>query len=79
MTKLAFPTNWGESAELQFKDGPRVVPEYLVAMMSGIETERYTYDQAVAMANKNAEMGKFGVSRQKMIDEHFRGLRNGRD
>jgi hypothetical protein len=58
--------------ELDFRDGPRFVPEYLASMMSGIETHRYTYEQAVQLANDRAMGDLMGRKQQDMIDKHFK-------
>lgn len=62
---------------LEFRDGPRLVPEYLVVMMSGIETAMYTYEQAVALANQNALGDQLGRVRERMVREHFTEVRDG--
>lgn len=53
--------------ELVFSTGPRLVPDYVVSLLSGIETERWTYEEAMARANarsldsfvKNQMIGAF--------------------
>ena len=41
--------------ELRFNTGPRLVPTYIAAMLSGVETPRYTYEEALQVANRRAE------------------------
>jgi hypothetical protein len=43
------------SREVEFRDGPRLVPEYLAAILSRVETHRYTFDEAIALANRALE------------------------
>ncbi len=44
------------AAELMyFVDGPQTVAPYLVRMLTGIETERLTKEEAIRMANRRAE------------------------
>lgn len=40
---------------LYFNTGPQQVPDYLAKMLAGIETERLTREEAIAMANRRAE------------------------
>ena len=37
--------------EIEFRDGKRVVPAYIANLLSGIETYRFTYEEAISMAN----------------------------
>lgn len=41
--------------ELRFSTGPQVVPGYIATMLSGIDTPRYTYEEALMQANRAAE------------------------
>ena len=43
------------AVELRFVDGPQSVPAYLADMLNGIETVRYSREEAIAMANRRAE------------------------
>jgi phage terminase Nu1 subunit (DNA packaging protein) len=61
--------------ELEFRDGKRDVPDYLVVMMYGIETHRLTYDQAVDAANKKAESDLLNAQQDKVLAAHFKELR----
>lgn len=58
--------------ELEFRDGTRFVPEYLAHMLSGIDTHRYTYEQAVQMANQRNVGDVLFKKQQSMIDRHFK-------
>lgn len=75
---LAVPSdyNW-DAPELVFADGKRIVPEHLAAMMTGLDTTRLTYDQAVELANRNLEAGHLGRVQQGVIRKHFEA-RDGR-
>lgn len=66
-----------EDTMIEFRDGVRLVPEYLAAMLSGIDTFGLTYDQAVALANEGALNQQLGRVRQNMIREHFTEVRDG--
>lgn len=61
--------------ELEFRDGRRLVPEYLVALMDGLETHRMTYTEAVAAANKKTEADWLNAQRETLLVAHFRELR----
>ena len=60
--------------ELEFRDGKRVVPEYLVAILSGLETFRMTYDEAIAEANKVMERNHVAAAMSNVRTEHLRNL-----
>lgn len=60
--------------ELEFRDGKRVVPEYLVAILSGLETFRMTYDEAIAEANKVMERNHIAAAMSNVRTEHLRNL-----
>jgi hypothetical protein len=77
MSELSFPTNFEESQELPFLDGRRVVPEYLATLMAGIDTARYTYEQAVKMTNTGLADSQFSEARSKMVKRHFDEARRG--
>ena len=38
-------------SEVSFRDGPRTIPAHLVAMLTGIDAESKTYDEAIAAMN----------------------------
>jgi biotin carboxylase len=40
---------------MDFRDGRRNVPEYLAILLGKIEVYRYTYDEAIALANRALE------------------------
>lgn len=44
-------------SQLRFITGPQMVPGYLATMLDGIPTESLTYAEAVAEANRRAEIG----------------------
>lgn len=66
-----------ENEELPFLDGDRLVPDYLATMMSGIDTQRYTYEQAVQLANQGALSQQLGRARERLIRDHFTEVRDG--
>ena len=58
--------------ELRFNTGPQVVPAYLANLLDGIETERYTREEAIAMANRRSESRYVSRELQSAL---FGGLR----
>lgn len=61
--------------ELEFRDGKRPVPEYLAAIMAGLETHRMTYEEAVQTANRRMEADHLNAKRDEILAAHFRELR----
>ncbi len=41
--------------EVRFNDGPQMIPAYLAALLTGIETVRYTREEAIQLANRRSE------------------------
>lgn len=41
--------------ELVFRSGRRLVPDHVAAMLTGVETAAYDYDEAIALANQRME------------------------
>ena len=58
--------------EVEFRDGKRLVPEHLGAMMEGIETYRMTFREAVAAAEKKLLGDRVYKAQQALIRDHFR-------
>lgn len=77
MSPLAFPTSWGESNELEFRDGRRVVPEYLATLMGSFDTSEYTYDQAIDMVNRGFVGEAVSKAQGRAIKQHFEQARDG--
>jgi len=61
--------------EIEFRDGKRVVPAYIANLLSGIETYRFTYEEAIQMANKKVEADFINAQQDKILAAHFRELR----
>jgi hypothetical protein len=57
--------------ELEFRDGKRLVPEYLAAIMHGLETFRMTYEEAVVAANKRMQADFINARGDAVIKAHF--------
>lgn len=62
--------------ELEFLDGTFVVPDHVAAMMSGLDTTKYRYQQALDVIN-GGMMGEFlGKVQQDTLKRHFEELRS---
>lgn len=61
--------------EIEFRDGKRQVADYLVRMMSGLETHRMTYEEACVQANRNTEADWLNTTQNDLVQAHFRELR----
>lgn len=61
--------------EIEFRDGKRLVPEYISALLSGIETYRFTYEEAIARANQKVESDFVNAQQDRILAAHFRELR----
>lgn len=61
--------------EYEFRDGKRLVPDYIGILLSGIETHRLTYEEAVAAANKKVEEDFLNAQQDRILAAHFRELR----
>lgn len=70
---LAFPSGkLPEAREIQFRDGPKVVPEYLADLMVGLDTIRFTYDEAVAAVNNTLSADHANRAIEGLIANHFK-------
>ena len=59
--------------EMEFRDGQRVVPDHVEAMLSGIDTHTMTYEEAIRAAERKMLSDHVGRAQQSLIDAHFRG------
>lgn len=58
--------------EVEFRDGVRIVPHHVAAILSSIETYKYTYEEAIALANSGMVRSALRQIERKTIDSHFR-------
>jgi hypothetical protein len=71
---LSFPTSGlPEAREIQFRDGKRVVPEYLADMMAQLDTARYSYEEAVSLVNNSLSRDHANKAMDQIVANHFRG------
>lgn len=58
--------------EIEFRDGTKVVPHHVAAILAGIETHKFTYEEAIKLANSGMLRSALGTIQRKTIDGHFR-------
>jgi hypothetical protein len=61
--------------EMEFRDGKRLVPDYIGVLLAGIETYRLTYEEAIAAGNKKVEEDFLNAQQDAILAAHFRELR----
>ncbi len=61
--------------EMEFRDGLRVVPDHVADYLTGIDTLRLTFLEAMEMANKARVSEHLNRMQQKVITEHFKELK----
>jgi hypothetical protein len=61
--------------ELPFRDGRRSVPPHLVDLMSGMDTIRYTYSDAIDRVNQRMTRDHVNGAYEGIVSAHFRGER----
>lgn len=60
-------------AERKFRDGKREIPDYVDDLMSGLRTEKMTYEQAIKAMNHDMEARVIDRHVDSMIQRHFAG------
>lgn len=58
--------------KVEFRDGPREVPEHLGHMMRGLETQRLTYEEALEQANNGLLNRHLRAVESDIIRDHSR-------
>jgi hypothetical protein len=64
-----------EWAEYEFRDGKRLVPDYIGVLLTGIETHRLTYEEAITAANQKVETDFLNAQQDRILAAHFKELR----
>jgi hypothetical protein len=57
---------------LEFRDGKRVVPEHVYAILRTQETYRWTYEEALNFANSRMFRDHVNAAHDKFIIRHFK-------
>lgn len=60
------------TTELEFRDGKRLVPTYLADLMAGIETFRYSFEEAREMANRRLASDFLGRVQRRIVGDSLR-------
>jgi hypothetical protein len=58
-------------AELRFRDGERVVPDYMEDLMTGLPLHKLTYSQAVAAMNQQNVVKIVDRQMDRVLEGHF--------
>lgn len=59
-------------AEVEFRDGKRAVPDHVRDMMAGLDTHKFTYEEAVRLAEKKIVRDRLNEIQSNVIVRHFR-------
>lgn len=62
-------------ANIEFRDGERLVPAHVAVLMKGLETHTMTYDQAIRIANQKLVKDRLGAAQRGLIQDHFKQMR----
>lgn len=65
--------------KVQFRTGERAVPDHLATAMTGMETYKMTFDEAVAELNRRQMGDYFGRAQRSLIRGHLETFGRGRD
>lgn len=60
--------------ELTFRDGMRAVPDHVADLLSSVETWKYTYQDAMRVANNELLQRRLMKVQQDMLRDHFKAL-----
>lgn len=58
--------------EIEFRDGLRPVPHHVAAILASVETFKYTYEEALRLANGGMLRAALGKIERDTISDHFR-------
>lgn len=61
--------------EMEFRDGRQIVPDHVADYLTGIDTLRHTFREAMELANKARVSEHLNRMQQKVITEHFKELK----
>jgi hypothetical protein len=64
------------SVEREFRDGVREVPDYIADYLTGVDTMRFTFMEAMELANKARVSEHLNKLQQKVITDHFKDIRS---
>ena len=61
-------------SEVEFRDGPSLVPDYVARLLERVDTVRYTKEQALAMVNDLLLSEHINNRADAFIRSHFQNL-----
>jgi len=65
----------GDMREVEFRDGPKLIPDHLADMMASLKTHTMTYEEAVEKANWKLASDHVDRAFDGIVQSHFRGDR----
>lgn len=64
------------SVEMEFRDGSRIVPGHISEFLTGVDTLRYTFREAMELASRARTTEHLNNIQKKVISEHFKEMRS---
>lgn len=58
--------------EIAFRDGARTVPDHVAAMLTSVDTWKYSYREAMDVANNRLLGDRLDKVQRDLIRDHFR-------
>ena len=58
--------------EVEFRDGTRLVPDHVEAMLTGIDTHRLTYREAIKAGEDRIQGDHVYRAQRSLIRDHFK-------
>jgi hypothetical protein len=59
-------------AEVEFRDGKRTIPDHVRDMMVGLDTHKYTYEEASRLADQKILRDQLNAAHTNIVTRHFR-------
>lgn len=63
--------------EVKFRDGKRVIPDYMEDLMKGLRVDKMRYDEAIEAMNRKMVTDHVDRAVDKMVSRHFMENRRG--
>lgn len=63
--------------EVKFRDGTRVIPEYMEDLMKGLRVDKMRYDEAVVAMNNKLVSDHVDRAVDRIVSRHFMENRRG--
>ena len=59
-------------AQLEFRDGTKVVPDHVRELMADLDTHKFTYEEALRLAAQKHVRDRLNAAQSDIIQRHFR-------